>query len=232
MDTTLEVLCNSFISVMEVHSAAKCIMRSAAGILVHHLRLVHMVFSSCLLHSHPLSGLWSVRLPSLFRSSYSLSLGSAVIANILSSSPDLVLISTVIVDILAEHCTDCSASKLFCCAATTFFLISSMRPVASFSSSFLVRKAFQLVPQLIHVPSLSLFMCNCLFKHIVQVTFSFCTFSATLRPRNFLSFHPYVEHLVVRRDLCPFSFGFRMFQSVYGALSSAASRGLLPPGFR
>ena len=47
----------------------------------------------------------------------------------------------------------CSASKLLCCAASTFFCISSMRHVASFSSSFLSRNASSRTPSL--SPSLS-----------------------------------------------------------------------------
>ena len=71
----------------------------AAGIFVHHLRPVPTVFSSCLLHSHPLTGLWSVRLPGLFRGSFSLCLGSALMANILSSGS---LICAVIVDVFSH----------------------------------------------------------------------------------------------------------------------------------
>ena len=81
-----------------------------------------------------------------------------------------------------------SASKLFCCAATTFSLISSMRHVASSSSSFLFKKSFQLVTKLIPVPFFSLFICSCFFKHIVQIGFSFGAFFAALYPRNFFSF--------------------------------------------
>ena len=60
----------------------------------------------------------------------------------------------------------------------------------------------------------------------------FALFSATLCPRDLLFFHECVEHSVVRRDLYPLSFLFRVFPGVYGALSPAASHGLLPPGFR
>ena len=202
----------------------------AAGLSVRHLRPGPTVFSSCLLHSHQLSWLWSVCLPSPFRGSYSLCLGSALIANILSSGswpgPDLGRIRR---HILAELCKDCALPQNFFVAQLPR---SSMRPVATSSSSFLVRKASNLSP------SLSLFLSSLVsfvapfFKHIVQVGYSFCAFLATLCPRDFLCIHQSVKHSEVRRDLCPLSFRFRMYQGVYETLSPAASRGLLPPGFR
>ena len=91
--------------------------------------------------------LWTVCLPCLFRGSYSLCFGSALIANILSlrswHGPD---ISVVSVDIFSQNV----AKALLCfktfyyCEATALFLLS----VALSSSSCFVRKAFNKSPSL------------------------------------------------------------------------------------
>ena len=122
-------------------------------------------------------------------------LGSVSIANILSSrfwhGP---VLCRILRYILAERCTDFAPPQSFCCAATTFSLISSMRPVALPSSSFLSRKASSLSPNLSLSLSSLFFICSRFFKHIVQVGFSFYAFFAALCPRNFLS--------PVRQALC------------------------------
>ena len=130
----------------------------AAGIFVLHLRPVPFVFSSCLLHSHPLSGLWSVRLPSLFRGSYYWCLGSALIANILSSA--LVLISAVIVDIFSQSTAPTLfCLKTFCCAACNVFPHFFHEGRCPSSCSFLVRKVSCLSPSLSRsLPSLFSFV--------------------------------------------------------------------------
>ena len=104
-------------------------------------------------------------------------------------------------------------------------------PVASSPSYFLARKASNLSPsKSLSLPSLFSFVA--VFKHVQQFGFFLALSSAALYPRDFLLFHQCVEHSAVRRDLCPLSLKLRMIPSVHGAVSSAASRGLLPPGFR
>ena len=115
----------------------------AAGLIVRHPPSASTTLSFSLLRTSPLSWLWTACLPSLFRGSYSLCLGSALIAHILSSGSSY----SSTYSRRALHGL-CSASKLFCCAATTFFFLSSMRHVASSSSSSLLRKASTLSPSL------------------------------------------------------------------------------------
>ena len=160
------------------------------------------VFSSCLLHSRPLCWLESVCLPSLLRGSYSLCLGSALTANILSSGsrpgPDLCRIRQLFSQ---------NVAKTLLCIKTLLLRSQHVFPHLFHETRcliflFFVRKASNLSPSL----SLSLF---CLF---------ICSFftSTSYRLASILS------HSL---PLC-------VFPGVYGALSSAASRGLLPPGFR
>ena len=99
--------------------------------------------------------------------------------------------------------------------------MSFMRPVAS--SPLLCKEKLPACHQAYSCPFLLSFICSCFFKHIVQVGFSFGTFSAVLCPRDFLFFHECVEHSVVRRDLCPLSFRFHVLPYVYRAFVSRCS---------
>ena len=141
---------------------------------VRHPPAASTTWPFSLLRTSPLSWLWSVYLPRLFRCSNSLCLGSAMIDNILSSRSwhDLDLCRSFHVFHHFFHETRC-----------LIFLF------------FPLKKSFQLVTKLIPVPFFSLFICSCFFKHIAQVGFSFCTFSAALCPRDFLL-------SAVRRALC------------------------------
>ena len=120
-----------------------------------------------------------------FSSSYSLCLGSALIANILSSGswhgPDLCRIRR---HILAERCVDFVLPQNFFVVHLHRFFI--MRPVASSSSSFVLRKAssFSLFSSVVAFSSISyrsasLFALSLtLFFHVIF--FSFTSASGTL----------------------------------------------------
>ena len=106
----------------------------------------------------------------------------------------------------------CSASKLFCCVNTTFFLSSCMRPAASSSSSFLSRKVSNLSPTLsLSLPFsfhlLLLLQASRTIRHLFLL-------SLPLFNHVFLFFHQFVECFVVLRDLHPFYIPFRMFPNV------------------
>ena len=131
---------------------------------------------------------------------------------------------------LEERCTDFAPSQNFCVVQPprfpSFLPWGTLPhlPLLSFRGKLLA--CYQAYPCPFFFP----FICSCAFKNCVQISFSFCTFLAALGPRNFLLFHHCVEHFMVCRDLFPLSFRFRVLSGVYGALSPAASRGLLPPG--
>ena len=180
----------------------------------------------------PGCGLYAFQV-SLFRSSNSLCLGSAVNCQHFAIRVLARLISVVTVDVFTP-----SVAKTLLRLETFLLCSYHVFPHCFHETRCLIflffpfKKNFQLFTKLVLVPFFSLFISSCLFKHITQVSFSFWAFFATLCPRDFLLFHQCVKHFVVRRDLCPLSFRFRVLPGVYGALSAAASHGLLPTGFR
>ena len=114
----------------------------------------------------------------------------------------------------------------------TFVLCSTCFVISSISSSFLLRKASRLSPSLSLSLSCFFFICSCTFKHCIQVSFSFRTLLAVLGPRDSLFLHECIERFTFCTNLFPLSFWFRVLPGVYRALSPAASRRLLLPGFR
>ena len=86
--------------------------------------------------------------------------------------------------------------------------------------------------ELVSVPFFLFFVCGRAFDHCVKVSFSFRNLPGTLVPRDFLFFDKCINRFKFCRDIFPLTFRFCMLPGVEGALSPAASRGLLPPGFR
>ena len=152
--------------------------------------------------------------------------GFASIAKVLSSlssgDPDLCRTYRHVPE---ERCTDFAPPQNFCVVQHVF------RHLFHFLF-FPIKKSFEIVPKLIPVPFLFLFICSCTFKHCIQVSFSFRTLLAVLGPRDSLFFHECIERFIFCTNLFPLSFWFRVLPGVYRALSPAASRRLLLPGFR
>ena len=180
----------------------------AAGLFVRHLSASTTLFS--LLRTSPLSWLWNACLPSMSRY--------------------ILFVPLLCID--CQHFVSCpstysrralhglcSASKL-CCAATTFFLISSMRPVASSSPSLLLKRVSSLSPS----SSLTLpflFPAVAAFSNMSNRSASLVALFPQPQKTTHLSFLS-----LLRRALCSPQ---RLIHFPFGVARSQATTELCPP---